>query len=306
MRKDDENKNRNKNNESNKNNQDGKIIEVDAIKEEKSSNNDIIIFTNDKFGKIRTIEINGEPWFVGKDITEALGYSNPTKALADHVDKDDLSFNDSLKLSRQKGAWIINESGIYSLIFGSKLPFAKEFKHWVTSEVLPTMRKTGGYVSNDDLFINTYLPFADEQTKLLFSTTLATVRNQNEIIQKQNAENKRLLDDNNHKQEIINGFTDDIDIYKKKDIINRICRRKHENYASRYTELYRCFRENNHIDLEARCEGYNLKQAKKKDKLSVIKYAEQFGHIDDLYSCCVKLYESEVRAIIEQLNELQN
>ena len=93
---------------------------------------------------------------------------------------------------------------------------------------------------------------------------------------------------------------------KKKDIINRICRHRHENYANRYTELYRCFREINHIDLEARCEGYNLKQTKKKDKLSVIRYAEQFGHIDDLYSCCVKLYESEVKAIIEQLNELQN
>lgn len=119
-------------------------------------------------------------------------------------------------------------------------------------------------------------------------------------------ENERLLEDNEHKQEIINGFTDDIDIYKKKDIINRICRRRHENYANRYTELYRCFRETNHIDLEARCEGYNLKQTKKKDKLSVIRYAEQFGHIDDLYSCCVKLYESEVKAIIKQLNELQN
>ena len=115
-----------------------------------------------------------------------------------------------------------------------------------------------------------------------------------------------MLEDNEHKQEIINGFTDNIDIYKKKDIINRICRRRHENYANRYTELYRCFREINHIDLEARCEGYNLKQTKKKDKLSVIRYAEQFGHIDDLYSCCVKLYESEVKAIIEQLNELQN
>ena len=171
---------------------------------------------------------------------------------------------------------------------------------------LPTIRKTGGYVNNDNLFIDTYLPFADEQTKLLFSTTLATVRSQNNIIQKQREENKRLSEDNEHKQEIINGFTDDIDIYKKKDIINRICRRRHENYANRYTELYRCFRENNHIDLEARCKGYNLKQTKKKDQLSVIKYAENFGHIDELYSCCVKLYESEGKTIIEQLNELQN
>ena len=76
-------------------------------------------------------------------------------------------------------------------------------------------------------------------------------------------ENEKLLEDNKHKQEVINGFTDDVDIYKKKDIINRICRRRHDNYANRYKELYKCFRENYHIDLEARCEGYNLKQAKK-------------------------------------------
>lgn len=299
MKKDDKNKN-----------EDNKIIEVDTTKEEKTNNSDITVFTNDNFGNIRTIEINGEPWFVGKDVAAALGYTDVKHAILDHVDSDDRVNSKTQGQNDpefgQRGTWLINESGLYSLILSSKLPSAKEFKHWVTSEVIPTIRKTGGYVNNDELFINTYLPFADEQTKLLFSTTLATVRNQNYIIQKQKAENERLLDDNNHKQEIINGFTDDIDIYKKKDIINRICRRKHENYASRYTELYRCFKENNHINLEARCEGYNLKQTKKKDKLSVIKYAEQFGYIDDLYSCCVKLYESEVKEIIEQLNELQN
>ena len=119
-------------------------------------------------------------------------------------------------------------------------------------------------------------------------------------------ENEKLIEENQHKQEVINGLTDDVDIYKKKDIINRICRRRHDNYANRYKELYKCFRENYHIDLEARCEGYNLKQAKKKDRLTTIKYAEKFGFIDDLYSCCVKLYETEVKEIIEQLNEVQN
>ena len=288
MKKDDENKN-------------GK----NGNKDEK---NEVTIFTNDEFGEIRTVEIDGEPWFVGKDVAESLGYSNTRDALSRHIDNEDKTsvvIPDSGSNYKSKTI-LINESGLYSLILSSKLPSAKEFKRWVTSDILPTIRKTGGYVNNDDLFIDTYLPFADDQTKLLFSTTLATVRNQNNIIQKQREENKRLSEDNEHKQEIINGFTDDIDIYKKKDIINRICRRRHENYANRYTELYRCFRENNHIDLEARCEGYNLKQTKKKDKLSVIRYAEQFGHIDDLYSCCVKLYESEVKAIIQQLNELQN
>lgn len=118
-------------------------------------------------------------------------------------------------------------------------------------------------------------------------------------------ENEKLIEENKHKQEVINGFTDDVDIYKKRAIINRICKRRHGNYANRYKELYKCFRETFHIDLEARCEGYNLKQIKKKDRLTVIAYAENYGHIDDLYSCCVKLYETEVNEILEELRNVQ-
>lgn len=119
-------------------------------------------------------------------------------------------------------------------------------------------------------------------------------------------ENEKLLADNNHKQEVINGLTDDIDIYKKKDVINRICRRRNGNYANRYKELYKCFKENFHIDLEARCEGYNMRQIKKKDQLSVIKYAEQFGYIDDLYSCCTKLFEAEIDEVLDQINTIHS
>jgi prophage antirepressor-like protein len=115
--------------------------------------NEIKIFNNEEFGSVRVMEIDKEPWFIGKDITTILGYTNPTKAMQDHVDKEDMSFNETLKLSRQSGAWLINESGVYSLILSSKLPSAKKFKHWVTSEVLPSVRKTGGYVNDDELFI---------------------------------------------------------------------------------------------------------------------------------------------------------
>lgn len=103
------------------------------------------VFKNEKFGEIRTLSIEGEPWFVGKDITDVLSYTNPTKAMQDHVDPEDMTFNESLKLSRQSGAWLINESGLYSLILSSKLPTARQFKRWVTSEVLPAIRKTGSY-----------------------------------------------------------------------------------------------------------------------------------------------------------------
>ena len=118
-------------------------------------------------------------------------------------------------------------------------------------------------------------------------------------------ENEKLLNDNKHKQEIINGLTEDIPIYKKVDIINRICRKSYGGYADRYKELYKCFRENFHTDLVVKCKNYNEKQEKKKDHLTVIRYAEKFGHIDDLYSCCVKLYESEVKQVIKELYAVQ-
>lgn len=103
------------------------------------------IFNNEEFGQIRTVEIDGEIYFVGKDITEVLGYANASKAITDHVDEEDKLNNESLSSLGQRGGWLINESGLYSLILSSKMPNAKKFKRWVTSEVLPTLRKTGSY-----------------------------------------------------------------------------------------------------------------------------------------------------------------
>lgn len=106
--------------------------------------NELKIFNNEEFGKIRTVTIDNEPWFVGKDVAVILGYSNPQKALRDHVDEEDRTLNDSFTVNGTKGI-LINESGLYGLILSSKLPNAKKFKHWVTAEVLPVLRKTGRY-----------------------------------------------------------------------------------------------------------------------------------------------------------------
>ena len=107
--------------------------------------NELKIFENAEFGSVRTLSINGEPYFVGKDVAEILGYTNPSKALLDHVDDEDKVNNESLSSLGQRGGWLINESGLYSLILSSKMPNAKKFKHWVTSEVLPSIRRTGSY-----------------------------------------------------------------------------------------------------------------------------------------------------------------
>lgn len=131
--------------------------------------NKITVFENTEFGKVRALDINGEPWFVGKDVAEILGYSDLIHAILDHVDEDDRvnskTQGQNDREFGQRGTWLINESGMYSLTLSSKLPSAKKFKHWITAEVLPTIRKHGGYVSNDDMFVNTYLPFADENTR---------------------------------------------------------------------------------------------------------------------------------------------
>ena len=107
--------------------------------------NDLMIFNNPEFGEIRTLEEDGETWFVGKDVAEALGYKNTRQALATNVDPDDRGVHSVDAPYGQQKMTVINESGLYSLILGSKLPTAKKFKRWVTSEVLPAIRKTGRY-----------------------------------------------------------------------------------------------------------------------------------------------------------------
>lgn len=102
--------------------------------------------------QVRALEIKNEPWFVGKDITSILGYSNSSKALKDHVDEEDKLNNESLSSLGQRGGWLVNESGLYSLILSSKMPNAKKFKHWVTSEVLPAIRKHGAYMTDQKAF----------------------------------------------------------------------------------------------------------------------------------------------------------
>lgn len=108
--------------------------------------NELRIFNNADFGDVRTVEKDGNIWFVGKDVAEALGYERPTKAVQDHIDEEDkdvVPIQDSI--GRKQNTPIINESGLYSLVLSSKLPSAKAFKRWITSEVIPSIRKTGSY-----------------------------------------------------------------------------------------------------------------------------------------------------------------
>ena len=115
--------------------------------------NKLAVFNNPEFGSVRTLTIDDEVWFVGKDVAEALGYIDTKSALADHVDAEDKQIIQRRQITTldvpNRGMTIINESGVYSLVLSSKLPGAKKFKHWVTSEVLPSIRKTGGYTAKE-------------------------------------------------------------------------------------------------------------------------------------------------------------
>lgn len=112
--------------------------------------NNLQIFKNPEFGQIRTATIDGEPWFVGKDVATALGYANPKNAVPKHVSEEDKLSTQIEYAGQNRNVTIINESGLYSLILGSKLESAKRFKHWVTSEVLPSIRKNGGYIQGQE------------------------------------------------------------------------------------------------------------------------------------------------------------
>ena len=132
--------------------------------------NELKIFESPDFGKVRTMEINGEPWFVGKDVAEILGYTNPRKALIDHVDSEDKGVTKCDTLGGTQEMTVVNESGLYSLILSSKLPNAKEFKRWVTSEVLPSIRKHGVYavdelIANPDIAIAAFQALKNEREK---------------------------------------------------------------------------------------------------------------------------------------------
>lgn len=136
--------------------------------------NEIQIFNNSDFGEVRVTTINNEPWFVGKDVAEILGYSNTQKAIRDHVDGED-KLTERIVLSGQnREVVVINESGLYSLILSSKLPAAKKFKHWITAEVIPLIRKHGAYMTEDtiqkaltspDFLIQLATQLKDEQEK---------------------------------------------------------------------------------------------------------------------------------------------
>lgn len=154
--------------------------------------NNLMIFRNEKFGEIRILEINNEPYFVGKDIAEVLGYENPQKAIRDHVEEEDKVMGEQNgtpyildNLGRKQYPVFINESGLYSLIMSSKLSSAKKFKRWVTSEVLPSIRKHGGYIAGQEQMTDEELM---AKAVLMANSKIQELNNRNQQLEMQNSQ----------------------------------------------------------------------------------------------------------------------
>ncbi len=160
-------------------------------------NNSLQIFNNEEFGSIRTLEENGKVLFCGSDVAKALGYANIQQAIRTNCKEDGcymVAVTDNL--GREQQAKFITEGNVYRLITHSKLPAAEKFESWVFDEVLPTIRKTGGYVADDEKFIGMYLPNADEATRLMFKTNLEAIRSLNHkvgLLETENAQQKQII-----------------------------------------------------------------------------------------------------------------
>ena len=247
--------------------------------------NGIEVFESPIFGQIRMVMVDDEPMFCLVDVCRALEIKNATD-VAKRLDEDELT---RLNLGGRAGeSNFITESGLYAVIVRSDKPNAKKFRKWVTSEVLPTIRKTGGYVNNDELFISTYLPYADENTKLIFSQTLKTVREQNETIKRQK---KEII----HKEDVIIGLVEDIDLATKRQRITQIVRFGADGkYQERYSLLYGEFERKYHCNLKSRMEGCTLKP-KVRNKMDYID--REMGMIPQLYEIACKLFENDVEKL---------
>ena len=265
-----------------------------------TSASSVQIFNNPEFGDVRVVMQDGEPWFVGKDVADKLGYAQ-TSNMMKRIDTED--FMSSILDGMNMKSILINESGLYSAIIGSKLPSAKKFKRWVTSEVLPAIRKTGGYVdqSRSDLFIDTYLPFADEATRTLFKSTLDVINSQNEMIKNKNQEIIKKDGKILYQSNVINGLTKNIKTADMRQILNRIMRNNHGKFEKRWVVLYREFDNKYHMDTKARYENYIKKNPKSglKNRLDFIdKYLIM---LLELFDVATKLFESDVKELVNEM-----
>lgn len=259
-------------------------------------NNQLEIFKNEEFGEVRVSIIDNEPWFVGRDIAEVLGYSRPAKAILDHVDdedKDEVPIQDSI--GRMQKTPVINESGLYGLVLSSELPEAKKFKRWVTSEVLPSIRKNGMFavdelLDNPDLLIATATKLKEER------------------IARIEAEKKALLAEKEAKfqKNIVEGLAGSIELADKQARINQIIRTSKENPREKYRKLYDEFNRKYHMNIDIRHKNAIAKGEIKKTTSKLTYICEHLDMVDELYEVVVKVFATDVDRLVQEMYEVRS
>lgn len=259
------------------------------------------LFNHPEFGNLRCIEKDGEPWFVGKDVAVALGYAEPRSAVSKKVEVEDRGVAEMETPSGTQKMTIINESGLYSLIFGSKLEKAKRFKHWVTSEVLPALRKTGSYTISQDQNGQSKPMSREYLLATAFLESQKVIEENTREIARLSVKCNNLNDQVSQDQEVIDAMTKDITPAEKRAVLNRLMTYKHGAVAgSRWSILYREFEEKYHFNLDIRMRNYNKNPDNKKCKSKVDYVDRVLGMLDELYALAVKLFRSDYDALIEQ------
>lgn len=265
---------------------------------------EVTIFKNlvhPEFGELRTVEIDGKPWFVGKDVAAALGYTKERNALDKHVDKDDaLKRGVTDSMGRTQQMTIINESGLYSLILSSKLPSAKEFKHWVTSEVLPSIRKNGAYIRNQE-----NMTPAEIVARGLIAAQKIIEEREKEIVHLNNRCG-RLTQTIAEKQDVINAISRNVPAPTKRMMLNRVMRRRSPELAqSRWSYLYARFDEIYHKNVKIRMKNYNAEPGHRKCS-SILDFIDNvLNMLDELYDLAVKLFESDFTQLMQEMHLLR-
>lgn len=267
---------------------------------------EITVFKNlvhPEFGELRTVEIDGEPWFVGKDVAAALGYNNTSKAIITHVADEDKIIK--MLPNSQNGktvgkTYIINESGLYSLILSSKLPSAKEFKHWVTSEVLPSIRKNGAYIRNQE-----NMTPAEIVARGLIAAQKIIEERDKEIAHLNNRCG-RLTQTIAEKQDVINAISRNVPAPTKRMMLNRVMRRRSPELAqSRWSYLYARFDEIYHKNVKIRMKNYNAEPGHRKCS-SILDFIDTvLNMLDELYDLAVKLFESDFKQLMQEMHLLR-
>ena len=264
---------------------------------------EVTVFKNPvhpEFGELRTVEISGEPWFVGKDVATALGYSDTFGALKKHVDAADKQNCQNDSFDTPRGMTIINESGLYSLILSSKLPSAKEFKHWVTAEVLPSIRKNGAYIRNQE-----NMTPAEIVARGLIAAQKIIEEREKEIVHLNNRCG-RLTQTIAEKQDVINAISRNVPAPTKRMMLNRVMRRRSPELSqSRWSYLYTRFEEIYHKNVKIRMKNYNAEQGHRKCT-SILDFIDTgLNMLDELYDLAVKLFESDFTQLMQEMHLLR-